>query len=106
MQVGANYRFHLGPKLIFESLKIRKLGRLFGQTFTAVCFFLSGTQRKIILICIAQKKLGGGVLLDIIHEIDLVNWFFGKCNKIIGRALNSGTLKIETEEIADIIFFV
>ena len=52
----------------------------------------------------SKKKLGGGVLLDIIHEIDLVNWFFGKCKNIIGRAYNSKTLKIETEEVADFIF--
>ena len=77
---------------------------MFGQTFTAVCFFLWHPEENYLDMYSSKRKLGGGVLLDIIHEIDLVNWFFGKCNKIIGRAYNSGTLKIETEEIADIIF--
>lgn len=51
----------------------------------------------------ALNKLGGGVVLDLIHEIDYAKWIFGNFTEIdssIGRISN---LNIETEDYADII---
>ncbi len=105
VQVGANYRFHLGPKTIFEYLKKNKIGEVVWANFYCGMSLPHWHPKENYLdMYSSKKKLGGGVLLDIIHEIDLVNWFFGKCKKIIGRAYNSKTLGIQTEEFADIIF--
>jgi predicted dehydrogenase len=52
----------------------------------------------------AIKKLGGGVLLELSHEIDYARWFFGGINGVYATLKNSGILDINVEDSADIIF--
>ena len=53
----------------------------------------------------ASKSLGGGVLLDLIHEIDLAILFAGSSIKSISSYVGKiGDLKIETEDIAEITY--
>ena len=51
----------------------------------------------------SKKSEGGGVLLDLIHEIDLAYWLFGKTHKIKSFLSNTKTLNIRTEDVANII---
>lgn len=44
----------------------------------------------------------GGVLRDLIHEIDYAGWLFGWPQAVEARLRNSGRLKIEEEEIAQL----
>lgn len=44
----------------------------------------------------------GGVLRDLIHEIDYAGWIFGWPKTVSARLKNTGFLKIESEEIADL----
>ena len=50
----------------------------------------------------AKKELGGGVLLDLSHEIDYALWFFGPVKTISAKLTHSPELNIETESIADL----
>jgi len=52
----------------------------------------------------ARKELGGGVLLEISHEFDYLNWFFGKLEPIYAKLRNSKELNLKVEDIADIVF--
>ena len=52
----------------------------------------------------ALKKLGGGVINTITHELDLIQYFFGNPYSIICESKNLGKLGIEVEEIAEAIF--
>lgn len=44
----------------------------------------------------------GGVLRDLIHEIDYAGWIFGWPQSLSARLKNTGLLGIEAEEIADL----
>jgi predicted dehydrogenase len=50
----------------------------------------------------ANRKLGGGVILDDIHEIDSLYWFFGKVKEVFCLADKISNLEINTEDIAEI----
>ena len=52
----------------------------------------------------SKKELGGGVLLELSHELDYIRWFFGEMKSVYANIQNSGTLDIDVEDSADMIF--
>ena len=51
----------------------------------------------------ARKELGGGVLLELSHELDYIRWFFGEIESVIAVLKNSGTFGLDVEDGADLI---
>lgn len=51
----------------------------------------------------AQQKLGGGVLLELSHELDYLQWLLGEQNVQYACLRNSQELALEVDEIADLI---
>mgnify|MGYP001160088525 FL=1 len=51
----------------------------------------------------ARKELGGGALLELSHEIDYANWFFGPFKSVSSILINSKTLDIDVEDMVDIL---
>jgi predicted dehydrogenase len=51
----------------------------------------------------AKKETGGGVMLDLVHEFDYLHWLLGDVKTIASFNKNSGSLKIETEDIAEVL---
>jgi predicted dehydrogenase len=52
----------------------------------------------------ARKELGGGALLELSHEIDYANWFFGPFKSVSSMLINSKTLDVDVEDMVDIFF--
>jgi len=95
--INYNLRFHPVIKFIKNYITNQKL------IFSSIsCFSNLKNWRKNIKYSksnSAQKKFGGGVLLELSHEIDIANYLFG-INKI-HSSFNSklSTLKINTDDI-------
>ena len=51
----------------------------------------------------SNKKLGGGVHLDLIHEIDYCTWLFGFPEKVLSVKKSSSTLNIDAFDYANYI---
>lgn len=51
----------------------------------------------------AKKELGGGVILDSIHEIDYIRWMLGEVTDVACFAGKLSGLEIETEDVAAIL---
>ena len=51
----------------------------------------------------AKKATGGGVMLDLVHEFDYVTCLAGPVKTVAALYNKSGTLQIETEDIAEVL---
>ena len=49
----------------------------------------------------AKKEMGGGVILDLSHEIDYLTWLFGEIKDIDGYCGKISNLEIDGEDILD-----
>jgi predicted dehydrogenase len=98
--VGYNLRFHPGYRLVRDLLFDGTLG----QPVSARFWFgnhLPDWRPEVDyrLTYSAQRKLGGGVLHDAIHEIDLALWFFGSPLRALASVCGRfGPLEIDVED--------
>ena len=102
--IGCNLRYRFGPREIFEALQMKKFGPLLSlqiQGGMRLEYWHPDEDHRLSYS--AKQTLGGGVLLDFIHEIDLIRWLVGDIASVSCITLNSGSLEIETEECADAI---
>lgn len=51
----------------------------------------------------ANKAMGGGVILDLSHEIDYVDYLFGRIKKISGNFAKLGNVTVDAEDYADVL---
>ena len=51
----------------------------------------------------ASKERGGGVMLDLVHEIDYLRWLFGFIAELACFYENTESLEIETEDLSHIL---
>jgi predicted dehydrogenase len=48
----------------------------------------------------ARAELGGGIVLDAIHEIDYLLWILGPARSVTGEAAHISPLEIDVEDVA------
>ncbi|RME08367.1 MAG: gfo/Idh/MocA family oxidoreductase, partial [Anaerolineae bacterium] len=51
----------------------------------------------------AHAEMGGGVLLDLSHEVDYLYWLFGPPENLTAQIQNTGALEIDAEDNVDIL---
>lgn len=104
LQVGYNLRFQSGLKQIKQQLERKTIGKIYSARIEAGSFLPDWHPDEDYRQSYSAKKhLGGGVLLDLSHEIDYAVWFFGKAKKVSALVIKIPALKIETEALAELI---
>jgi len=102
--VGSNMRFNFGPSTVKKYIEKGTIGRILWANFWGGMYLPfwhpDEDYRKMYS---AKINLGGGAVLDFIHEIDLIHWMFGKPTKLAAILGQTQSLEIETEDIADVI---
>jgi predicted dehydrogenase len=102
--VGYNLRFHPVHAKIKSVLEARSLGNVTNISASVGQYlpdwhpyedYRNGYS--------ARKDLGGGVALDLIHEIDFVCSFFGKASEVMGMTAKLSHIEIETEDTCDLL---
>ncbi len=100
--VGCNFRFHPGLERLKTLVEEGALGRVvfaraeFGQYLPDWHPWEDYRHGYS-----ARRDLGGGVVLDRIHEIDYLVWLFGPVVEVNGLVGQWGDLEIETEDLAE-----
>ena len=97
--VGCNMRFHKAVAALHENLA--GIGRPFFAR-AHVGNYLPNMRPGVDyrkLYC-ARREEGGGVILDAIHEIDYLSWFFGPVERVTADAARLSDLEIDVEDYA------
>ncbi|MFY9461777.1 MAG: Gfo/Idh/MocA family oxidoreductase [Candidatus Sungiibacteriota bacterium] len=99
--VGYHFRHHPLLKITKRLLDDGKLGELLAARFVTGEYLPAWhpweNYRKGYA---GLSDLGGGVVLTQSHDLDLVQWFFGKPRSITAAVRNSGILGIDTDDLA------
>jgi len=104
LMMGMCYRFHAGLRRVRRRLGKRVVGRVLTGQLWAGQFLpdwhpWADYRREYS----AQRRLGGGVLLDSIHAFDTVRWLLGEPVEVIGMVAKVSDLQIDTEDVASAI---
>lgn len=102
--VGCNMRFYWAIKKIEGLIKNCIIGKIISARIEIGQYLPSwGPFKDYRKTYSAQKKMGGGIILDAIHEIDYAVWLWGEVENILCMYGKLSDLEIETEDIAEII---
>jgi len=104
LQVGYNLRFQSGLKNIKNQLDKKAIGKVYSARIEVGSYlpdWRPGVDYKKNYS--SRKDLGGGVLLDLSHEIDYAVWFFGQAKIVSAIVKYVPELGIETEALAELI---
>lgn len=102
--VGCNMRFHPGLKKVKDLLDEGAAGRiLFAniETGSYMPEWRPGIDYRKSYS--SRRDMGGGVILDAIHEIDYSRWMLGEVAVVSCMADKQSSLEIDVEDTADIL---
>ena len=103
--VGYNLRY---------SPTLREFGRRLGQGVIGRCLSVRAEVGQYLpswrpeadyrLGVSARRELGGGVLLELSHELDYLRWIFGEVRSVQAMVARQSSLEIDVEDTADLLF--
>jgi len=104
VEVGCMMRFHPGLRAIKELLERNAIGKPY---FARVCVGQHlpdwRPEQDYSQSYSAKSDYGGGVLFDLIHELDYLYWWFGSVSDVSAFLDHVSDLEIETEDVAQIL---
>jgi len=101
---GCNMRFHHGPATIKRLLGEGVIGEVISATLDAGQYMPDwhpnqDYRQRYSALC----SMGGGVVLDGIHEIDYARWLFGEVAEVFCYGGKMSNLDIDVEDSANVL---
>ena len=102
--VGCNLRFHPCLQFIKKLLDEKRIGKVISARVQMGQYLPDWHPwEDYRTMYSAHKSLGGGIILDAIHELDYINWFLGDVNQVFSFSAKLSDLDIDTEDVAEIL---
>ena len=98
--VGCNLRFNAGLQLFRRRLP--EIGPIHGVRIECQSYLPDWRPNRDYRRSYSSRAEDGGVLRDLIHEIDYAVWLFGRPQSVFAKLFNLGRLGIEAEETVDL----
>jgi predicted dehydrogenase len=99
-----NLRFHPGLRQLRSLLTEGRIGRLLGLRAEVGQYLPDWhPDEDYRRGYSARVELGGGVVLDLIHELDYAVWLAGPVRDVMAMTGKLSDLEIETEDLAEIV---
>ena len=103
IQIGYQFKFHPALIKLRNEIKARKYGNLVSSQIDCSSYLPKWREgRDYSKTVSASKQLGGGVTLELSHEIDYANWLFGPFDKVSAISKNTKSLKVNVDDISNI----
>ncbi|MCP2043675.1 Gfo/Idh/MocA family protein [Pontibacter sp. HSC-36F09] len=93
-----NFRFHPVVQWIKENIKNKRVLEVQAYCGSYLPEWRANVDYRNVYS--SKKELGGGVHLDLIHELDYVTWLFGKPNAVHGYTSKVSDLEIDSPDVA------
>ena len=102
--IGYMFRYDQAARLFKEKLESDLVGSVLSASIECRSYLPDWRpERDYRESASAQRKLGGGVLLELSHELDYANWFFGPMRYLQASFGSSKSLGIDVEESVDLL---
>ncbi len=102
--VGCNMRFHPGLMTVKRLLDDKAIGRVIAARAEVGQYLPDWHPWEDYRESYsAKRELGGGIILDAVHEIDYLRWMLGEIETVVCFAGKISNLEIETEDTAAIL---
>jgi predicted dehydrogenase len=101
--VGYNLRFNLPLQLLRQALLEGRIGRplaVRAEVGQYLPEWRPGDYRRGVS---ARKDLGGGVTLELSHELDYMRWLLGEVTAVSAQIGRLSDLEIDVEDTAEVI---
>ena len=101
--VACNMRFHPGPAQVKALLQARAVGEVISARIESGSYLPQWRPHTDYARSYSASPVGGGAILDCIHEIDLALWYFGPAETLAAAAVPARAIGLEVEGLAEIL---
>ena len=102
--VGCNLRFHPCLQLIKKLLDQKRIGKVISARVQMGQYLPDWHPwEDYRTVYSAHQSLGGGIILDAIHELDYIRWLLGDVTQVFSFSEKLSDLDIDTEDVAEIL---
>jgi len=105
VMTGYMMRFNPGALKVKELIDNQRIGRIYSVVLIVNSYMPSWhCYEKYNEFYAGMKSLGGGVILTEIHEVDLLNWYFGTPKRLWAVGGKLSPLDLDVEDSVSIMF--